>query len=186
MIGIFLQTTPFLSGGIGDFLNNLASLGFFNYALPFLIIFALVFGILTKMNMFRDSTRAVSAIIALAVSLMALQFNIVPQFFSQIFPSLGIGLSIVLIILIIIGFFSDPDKPWIKATFFIIAIIIALVVIVSSSGIDVWGWLHDNLGDSTAVILIIAVMVIGVGAVVFKKNPNAKPFDNYNPHAFKQ
>lgn len=187
MIGGFLQTAVFSSGGIGDLLNSIAELGFFQYVLPFLLIFALVFGILMKMNLFKDSTKAVSAIIALAVALMALSFDVVPQFFSKIFPSFGIGLSVVLVALIILGFFSDPDKPWIKATFFVIAAIVVLVVIVSSSGLDIAGWVKNNLGDSAGVIAIVVVVAIAVGAILFKKNPNApKPFDNFTPHAFKQ
>ena len=187
MIGIFLQTGVFSAGGLGDFLNSLAELGFFTYALPFLLIFALVFGILMKMNLFKDSNRAVSAIISLAVGLMALQFDVVPQFFSKIFPSMGIGISIVLVVLVIVGFFSDPDKPWIKASFFIIGAIIALIVIVSSSGLNIGEWVKNNLGESVGMLALIALLIVGMGAIVLKKNPNAaKPFDNFSPHAFKQ
>lgn len=189
MIGGILQATPLLGGnGLGGILDNLAQLGFFTYALPFLLIFALVFGILMKMNLFKDNTKGIAAIISLAVALMALQFSAVPQFFSQIFPSLGIGLSIILVVLVVVGFFSDPDKPWIKATFFVIAAIVALVVIVSSSGLDVGGWVKNNLGESAGVIIVVAIVGVAVAAIlgVFKKNPNKAPaFNPFNPTAFK-
>ena len=60
-----------------------------------MLIFALVFGILIKTQIFKDN-KAVNGIIALAVAFMALQFDFVPTFFAQIFPRLGIGLAIIL------------------------------------------------------------------------------------------
>ncbi|MDD5700271.1 MAG: hypothetical protein PHH00_03745 [Candidatus Nanoarchaeia archaeon] len=187
MLGGFLAAGSFLGGGIGGFLNGLENAGFFNYALPFLLIFALIFGILSKMKVFGEN-KGVMAIISLAVGLMALQFNVVPQFFSKIFPSLGIGLSIVLVLLIVAGFFMDPDKGGLKITFFVIAIIIALVVIVSSSGIDIGTWVKDNLGDSAVVIITVALVGLGIAAIMgaFKKRDSNKPAITFNPTAFKQ
>lgn len=186
MIGGFLETASFFGGGLGGFLNTLEQAGFFSYALPFLLIFALIFGILTKMKVFGEN-KGVMAIISLAVALMSLQFNVVPQFFSKIFPSMGIGLSIVLVVLVIIGFFSDPTKPWVTISLFVVAGIIALVVIVSSSGIDVGGWVQNNLGSSgLVVILSVAFVVILLAVIVFnKKNPNRPPV-TFAPIAFNQ
>ena len=83
--------------------------GFFTYLLPFLLIFALVFGILTQIKLFKDS-KSINGIIALVVGLLALQFPMVPQFFSEIFPRLGIGLSIILVIMILLGLFLNSEK----------------------------------------------------------------------------
>jgi len=187
MLGVFLQIGSLFEGGFGGFLNTLSGLGFFNYALPFLLIFALVFGILMKMNLFKENTKGIAAIIAIAVGLMALQFNAVPEFFSKIFPSFGIGIAIILVVIILVGFFSDPSKPWIQATFFIIAAIIALIVIVSSSGLQIGDWVQQNLGATAGTLIIIAVVVAAVFFIVGKKNPSnsPKPFDNYHSYAFK-
>ncbi len=168
MIGGILDTT-FLSGGIGDLLNSLAAAQFFTYALPFLLIFALVFGILSRMGLFKEN-KAVTAIIALAVGLMALSVPTVPQFFSQIFPSMGIGLSILLVIMIIVGLFSDPTKPWITISLFVVAAIVAVVVIVQSSGIDFGTWIQNNLGNSAGTILTVVVAVVIVGIVIAASN----------------
>lgn len=171
MIGVFLQTT-FLAGGIGDALNSLASAGFFTYALPFLLIFALIFGILTRMKLFTEN-KAVVAIIAIAVGLMALSVPTVPQFFSQIFPSLGIGLSILLALLILVGFFSEGSKAWVSISFFIIAAIVFVVVLASSfnvSGTDVGTWIQNNLGNSAgALVLVVLVVVVMAFAIRGKK-----------------
>ncbi|MEK6827230.1 MAG: hypothetical protein AABX99_01980 [Nanoarchaeota archaeon] len=95
---IFLQSaSAFPSGVLGDLLAKWEQAGFFSYLLPFLLIFALIFGILLKLNIFKDN-KMVNGIIALSVSLMSLQFGFVPDFFSQIFPRVGVGLAIILAI----------------------------------------------------------------------------------------
>lgn len=179
MIGGILDTT-FLSGGIGDALNNLASLGFFTYALPFLLIFALVFGILTRMGLFKEN-KGVVAIISIAVGLMALSVPTVPEFFSQIFPSMGIGLTILLVVLILVGLFSDPTKSWLTVSLFIIAAIVALVVIVQSSGIDLGAWIQNNLGNTAGTLLVVGIVVVIMFVVIGRGKKERPPF-SFEPY----
>jgi hypothetical protein len=181
MIGGILETT-FLSGGIGDALNGLANAGFFTYALPFLLIFALIFGIMTRMSLFKEN-KAVVAIISLAVALMSLSVPTVPEFFSKIFPSMGIGLTILLVILILVGLFSDPSKSWLTVSLFIIAAIVALVVIVQSSGIDLGAWIQDNLGNTAGTIVIVVLVVVVIAVVIGReKKGNEKQPTAFMPY----
>ena len=79
----------FGGGALGDLFGQWEAAGIFAYALPFLLIFALVFGLLSKMNIFKSGTndgKGVNVMIALAVAFMALQFDIVSVFFSELFP----------------------------------------------------------------------------------------------------
>lgn len=182
MIGGILDSGVFASGGIGDALNNLAQLGFFSYAIPFLLIFALVFGILNRMGLFKEN-KGVTAIISLAVALMSLQFNIVPQFFSQIFPNLGIGISIILVFLIVVGLFIDPEhQKWIIYLLLGVAIIVAVVVVAQSSGqagVNAWTWVQQNLGPSGGTIIVIVVVIIAVASIVGMPKRNKEPYDPY-------
>ncbi len=185
MIGGFLQSATLFSGGFGGLLSSLESAGFFSYALPFLLIFALVFGILSRMGLFKEN-KAVTAIIALAVGLMSLQFNLVPQFFARIFPSFSIGLIIILVILILIGLFTDPSKPGIMYTLLAIAAVIAVVVVISNSGLDIGTWIQNNLGNSAGGIIAAVIVCIGLAVIigVFKKKGPGVPGtpSNYNPY----
>src|SRR3990167_5223415 len=92
---IFLATYGFNGGTFGNLLSQWEQLGVFSYVLPFLLIFALVFGILMRTKIFEEN-KGINGIIALSTALMALQFNFVPIFFSDIFPKLGIGISVIL------------------------------------------------------------------------------------------
>ena len=162
---IFLQGYPY-SRGIGDFLNQLASFGFFSYLLPFLLIFALIFGILNSMKLFGKENKAVNGIIALVIGLMALQFDIVPVFFAEAFPRLGVGLGVILILLILAGFFIDPSKGWIMYVLLGIGVVVALVVLISTAGSLGWQsafWWRANWPIVAGIVFILIVIGIIIG-----------------------
>lgn len=164
----------FQSGAIGNMLNMWEQAGIFSYAIPFLLIFALVFGILSRMSLFKKSdgtpNTAISAIIALAVALMALQFPSVPLFFSELFPALGIGLAIILVILVISGLFIDPDNKGWMIGLMVVSIIVVIGVLLSASrnvGFIFGTWWRYNWPTLVGIGIFIALIV----AVVAASNP---------------
>jgi len=102
---------------ITDVLNTWNQQGVFSYVIPFLLIFAVVFAILEKTGILsgKDKDNQVShnrpmlSIISVSVALLSLQFDIVGEFFSIIFPRFGVGLSIFLVLLILLGFFFGDN-----------------------------------------------------------------------------
>ena len=168
MTGVmFLQSLGYGGRGVGDILINLEQLGFFDYLLPFLIIFALVFGILTRMKIFGDDNRAINGVIALSVGLMALQFGFVSAFFSDIFPRLGVGLAIILVALVLMGFFFEPKGKAMNYIMLGVAAIIFIVILAQSAETsNFWYsgffW-SDNLGSIIAVIIFLAALGIIIG-----------------------
>jgi len=163
----FLQFHGFSGGGFRDILIGLEQLGFFDYILPFLIIFALVFGILTKIKIFEEN-KGINAIIALSVGLMALQFGFVSVFFAELFPRLGIGLAIILSVLILVGLFFDTEGQAMNYILLGVGVIILIVVLAStaeaSSWWYSWSFLSGNLGGILLTIGIILVMVVIVAS----------------------
>lgn len=102
---------------ITEILNIWNDVGMFSYVIPFLLIFAVVFAILRKTGLFSRGKSGdgkdvdgfmVEALIAVSVALLALQMDIVSEFFAVIFPRFGVGLSVFLVIVILIGFFWHP------------------------------------------------------------------------------
>jgi len=174
---LIMATQPLSSGGFGNLLDKLDQLGFFRYAIPFLLIFALVFGILTKIKLFKDN-KAINAIIALAVSLMTLQVELVSTFFAEIFPRLGIGLGVILIILILAGLFFDFNNNALNWGLFAVGIIIVLVVLggtAGSLGVSFWDVLKDWWPAiiTAVVVIIFVIVVIGSGS-----NKQQKPYES--------
>lgn len=145
---------------ITDILNKWAEMGIFAYVLPFLMIFAVVYGILNKTALLGPN-KAVQATIALAVGLMALQFDYVSNFFATIFPYTGMGISVLLVALILMGLISsETDAKWGKYIWFTVGLIIFIVVLLMTISDISW------LGDKGAVLsqswpAILAAIVIG-------------------------
>jgi hypothetical protein len=182
MIGGILASASFID--FGNVLGSLQQAGFFSYILPFLLIFALVFGIMSRMNLFKEN-RAVTAIIALAVGLMSLQFDTVPRFFSTIFPNFGIAISIILVLLIVIGLFVDPKKPWLMYVLLAISAIIVIVVLVNTStqlGIPAGEWFAQNW-TTVLTVLIIGGVIIGFIATAINSGKNRT--DKGNPENYR-
>ena len=147
---------------IGDVLYQWEAAGFFSYVLPFLLIFAVVYGILQRMKFFDADNKSISGIIAVVVALMALQFPYVGDFFREIFPRLGIGLAIILVALIAIGLFMQPKTQ----LFMLIGFLVFLVVMVKSFGAMSWpgaGFMEDNWPLVAGVVLVIVIISIIMG-----------------------
>jgi len=186
----FLASYGYFGGGaLGDLFAQWESAGIFAYALPFLLIFALVYGLLTKINIFASKTdpnsgKGPNVMIALAVAFMALQFDIVSMFFSELFPRFGVALSIILVILILGGLFmpTNRENNWFMVALAIVVLIIVGTVIWNSLGALGWGIGGPGLSyfwDRYSAIIIFAVLIIGVIAITIRKpNPSSPRFSN--------
>jgi hypothetical protein len=138
------------TGGVaGDLLFTLEQNGVFAYVLPFLVIFAIIFGLLSKMEMFKDN-RGINVILALSVSLMALQMNFVSYFFREIFPRLGVVMGIIITVMIALGFFVDfgeDNKKTRKVFAWIFGVVLVVIVYQSFAGI----WWTSGLGSNWGI-----------------------------------
>ena len=172
----FLQGYGLSGGSIGNVLAQWEQAGVFSYLLPFLLIFAIIFGILQKMNLFGDTSKAVNGIIALAVGLMALQFGFVSIFFAEIFPKLGMGLAVILIGLVLLGLFTDSNKTWMMWGLGAIILVVILWNTFDAGNTNFWYWFS---GDWISVIAVIIVLAVVGGLIVGAPKPAQRLNDNF-------
>ena len=153
---------PYLNS-ITNILNQWQAAGVFAYILPFLMIFAVVYGILSKTEIV-SGNKGVNATIALAVGGLSLLNDYVTNFFSIIFPYTGIGLSVLLVALILMGLISEED--WAKYVWFGLGIIIFLVVVITSlSDFSWWGGLGYSWQEAAPAI-VAGVIVLGLMSLI--------------------
>lgn len=167
------------SGGtIGNLLFQWEQAGVFSYVLPFLLIFALLFAILEKTNLF-GGNKAVNVILSLAVGLMALQFNFVSYFFAEIFPRMGVLLSIIVVAMVLLGLFFDFEDDLVKKIFGgLIAVGVVVIIVQSFSGPFGWSWGFGSAWGITywferyGLTLLSVLLVVGLFVWMVVKGGN--------------
>ena len=169
-----LQIGGFYGGSIGNTLLVWEQAGFFSYILPFLLIFAIVFGILMRTKIF-EQNKGLNAVIAICIGLLALQFDFVPYFFAEIFPRLGIGLSVILTMLILIGMFLPAENnKYANWLLLITAVIVFIVVLAKSFGQFWWGGSILNWFTYHPNVIVVAIVIIAIVAVVASSTPRVQ------------
>lgn len=183
--GLFLAWYSAYSGGsLGTLFDQWEQLGVFDYMLPFLLIFALIFGILSKMNLFGDKNKQISGIIALVVGLMALRFNVVSVFFSDIFPRLGIALGAFLVFLIVLGLFGDPKSRGLLNTMMWGAFGVAVVIVLQSTEMFGMGGISSIFELIPGWLIPIIVLIVLVAIVIAPKKTDKPPIESWLGRAF--
>jgi hypothetical protein len=139
--------------------------GVFDFVLPFLLIFAVVFGILTATGWIGNN-KGVSVIISFVVAAMAIRTGLVQNFFVNIFPQVGVGLAVIVALVILTGLFIPNDEArWWAYGFAIIGVIIWIISVSGSFAWFSFTQIEDYvpliLGGILLVGLIIAVATSG-------------------------
>lgn len=151
---------------IDSVLQEWQIIGVFEYVLPFLLVFAVIFGILTTIHVFGEN-KGINLVIALAMALLAITSSDFRGFFTVITAYAAIGLAILLVFLILTGLFHSGDSWW-KNVFTGMAIFIAVVVILSAlSSYEVaflgsWWW-----REYMSTIIVGAIIIGLILLVVF-------------------
>jgi hypothetical protein len=174
------------TGAIGQGIEILQQVGFFQYVLPFLLTFAIVYGVLEKINLLGktddqgnregDAGKKVHAIVALSIAFFVTVFTpagtSLATFFTNYFGGLSVALVGVLGALVLYGLVfgkspSDGDNfPSKAVTWLVLLIAVAIFLgwgglgfLFPGAGIE-WlelpGWTSAEL---VAIAIIVAVVI---------------------------
>lgn len=92
----------------GNFLNLWASNGIFDFALPFVLFFAIIFSILYRTKILGDN-KSIDAVVAMVISLFIISNPLTAPFLARVFSSTGTALIILIASLIIMGLFTEKS-----------------------------------------------------------------------------
>ena len=149
-------------------LSQWESIGVFDYLLPFLLLFSVVYGLLTATNVL-SGNKGVNIVISVVVALMALRLGYLQVFFSEVFPRLGIGIAVFLTILILTGLFLEGDiKKWMYLIYTVIGAIIAIIVLWGS--LSSYSGYFSFEGDIWATVISLVLLLILIIVVVVGKS----------------
>lgn len=154
---------------IQSILAQWQGVGIFEYLLPFLLIFCLVFGIMQKTKLLGDE-KGINVLVAIVVALLALQLDYVPLFFQEAFPRLGIGLAVLFCLMVLMYLFiDDSSKQGVNYGLLAIGAVIGIVIL--SQSFDQFGWSGSFGYDQYVGWIIGAVLLIGVIIAIASSGP---------------
>ncbi len=134
--------------------------GVFDYFLPGLLIFAVVFGILSATKAF-GGNKGVHVIISLVVAALSLRIGYVQAFFTEVFPRTGVAIAVILVLMILTSLFlGDENKGVLNWMMFGVAAAAFIFVILNSfSALNFFG---SNWFDVWGEWIIWAIVLIGL------------------------
>lgn len=163
--------------GFETLLTLARTYGFFEFYLPFLLVFSLFYGLLEKSKVFGDTGRRINVIVALVAALYILIFSpysaTISTFFANFFGATSMIIITLVVGMMIVGVMVGPmwskegwDKVWKHAAggVVLIGFILALAIFWGTGGFDLFGQTIPGFGAMTTedVILIFLIIVTAV------------------------
>lgn len=152
------------------------SVGVFDYLLPFLLIFALVFGIMQKTHILgtkENPEKGINVLVGVVISLLSLQLDLVPRFFQEAFPRLGVGLVVLFCLMILMYMFID-DKSGPGLNYGLLAVGFVIAIVIFSQSFEQFGWSGSFGYDQYVGWIVGAVLLIGV-IIAISSSGSGKP-----------
>ncbi|MFB6246564.1 MAG: hypothetical protein ABEI74_03170 [Candidatus Pacearchaeota archaeon] len=186
--GVFLQYYGSF-GGAGGLISQLEAWGVFDFMIPFLLVFAIVFTVLQNIPLFQKN-KGVNSVIGISVALMSLQFGFVSEFFAQIFPTFGAILGVLLLVVVLFGFVGDKGHAIQRWAMFIFALVAVGIIVSKAYSVstffgggagglgNVWYYLSANFGNILLIGGFIGaiIAVINISPKTNAEAPKGAPF----------
>lgn len=149
------------------FLGWFESIGGFDFILPFLLIFAIVFAILEQIKLF-GAKRNISAILALIIALFAVIQTDVVLLIQGFIPRVSMIILFIFSVLLLIGIFGVRAEKFAKLPFGI-AVILSIIGVIwafgAASGWDVpWGPFLTQ--EDIAIILTLGIFILIIWFII--------------------
>jgi len=159
--------------------NTLKAMGFYDFVLPWLLAFSIVFGILQTVNVFKKTgdvpNTSIDAVISLVVAFYLTLFTpysgFLSSFFSKLFGSSIIVLSGVLVLLMFVGIFGLRSSEFTRGNFKYVVIVIALILaagffINANAGVFSFGDTSLNTSELLTMLVFFGIIIAVMWFVV--------------------
>lgn len=164
-------------GGFREIVIQMSQYGVFDVLMPFVLVFALVFAILEKVDLLKN--KGVNLVLAIIIAFFTISNTYISSFFMFLFANLALGVAILLVLVILLGFSlkEEEDKDIWKWIFGVAGGALFLVVIGRSGLLNVlFGNNYYYIIQQNAPLIIILLII---GLMIFAiYNSSKKPEEN--------
>lgn len=149
---------------------------FTKFALPFLLIFFVVFAILEKTKVFGDDKKQINALIAFIIGLIFVGFKYPKDIVQNMILFLTVSLIVVFVILLLWGFVSSGNngfelEGWMKYSLWGVIGVAVIIAVLWATGIQggvMNSLFYQNWSGSFWTNVLFVVAVAGALALVLK------------------
>lgn len=181
------MATPYsYAGGAFNFnyvLQQWAGVGLFDIILPIVLIFTVVFAILQRIKILGDN-KSIDAVVALVIGFFAISNPYVTQLFVPLFSNAALGIMIILVFLLVMGFVMKEyeNEGWNQIT---LIGGFAIFIWLMSRAADYFGgnylifssdWWYNNAWWIVPLVLFGLLMAFVVNGDKPKEQKNFVPF----------
>ncbi len=141
---------------------------FYGFLLPWIFTFAIVYGLLVKVNIFGEATKKVAAALALVAAFFvtAIGGPALAAFFTTLFGGASIFLAGILVVILFVGMVSDKAFKTENIAIIGFLVLLGVFLFLTSSGTIV----GLSIDSQTATLIFWGVILIAVIWYIMKEN----------------
>lgn len=183
VVSILMLSSMAFAQGFQDVIGTLKDIGVFQFYLPFLIVFGIFYGLLSKTKLFGDQ-KIFPLIISLGAAGFILIYTPLGITFSQFLTNFVGGTVTVILTLVVIvmfvsilgsgGIFKLPEKGFPVYLVLGLILLVVLGVFIASGGTSIFPGLKigtrelfGGVGGLSSTTLALIILVIGTGAIIY-------------------
>lgn len=155
----------------------LQDIGFYDYVLPFLLVFGIFFAILEKTKVLGDSAKNINAVIAGAVGLLVIVRTDIVRIINDFLPRVSLILIVILMMLVLIALLAGREYAGIQKSllgFGMIVVVIAVLLALAPEGWDTARWITSTDKQRIIELLIFGGIIWLVVQMITKKDETKK------------
>lgn len=166
-----------------DFVKTMENYGVYDVALPFLLVFTLVFAVLERSHILGDKKRNLNMIISLILAAFFIRNEYLVALINRFLPNVSLFLVVILMFLLLLGIIYGKAYGGLGGSFLTIGAIFSVVAIIWSlssdfvgrSGVNLPRWLTDITPETRSLIIFIAAFILVIWwATGSEKDSNAE------------
>jgi len=146
----------------GDLITYFQQIGVYDYFLPFLLVFAIIFATLEKTQLFGADKERINAVIAFVVGLVLIVQQPIVETINMFLPRVSLLFVIILMGLLIISMIGGKTFQGLQGTVFtvmtIVVIIFVLLALTPNFGIGLSQYDLQSLAGIAIPLIIFLIM----------------------------
>lgn len=154
-------------------LLTLRSIGFFDFLLPFILFFAIIYGALEKTEVFGKDRHDINSVIALVIALIATTTAMVTKVLAGFLPWVGfiaiVVVSFLMIVALFVGDVSELAKmPYVKEGAVITVALLVFIILFFALGLDQYMSSFPLSETDISMIILIVIGLVAFYAIFIK------------------